>query len=44
MQYVEVEIKSMSKATVRVINYAKEFVLGMSMFQDDANRRFWNLF
>lgn len=44
MQYFEVELGSMSKATVRVINYAKLFVLGMLMFQDDANRPFLNLF
>lgn len=44
MQYFEVELVSMSKATVRVINYAKVFVLGMSMFQDDVNRHFLNIF
>jgi len=44
MQYFEVELTSMSKATVKVINYAKVFVLGMSMFQDDANRHFLSLF
>lgn len=44
MQYFEDELWSMSKATARVINYAKLFVLGMLMFQDDANRHFLNLF
>lgn len=44
MQYFDVELGSMSKATVRVRNYAKPLVLGMSMFQDDANRHLLNLF